>query len=85
MLKWLRHFFLFSLVSLTEYHIVAVSREDSEFDDASLSKLQKLVKDREAWRTAVHGSQWVRHDLVTEQVMADMWLNGYLYNMFMDV
>ena len=28
----LRHFFLFSLVSLTEYHIVAVSREDSEFD-----------------------------------------------------
>ena len=28
----LRHFFLFSLVSLTECCVVAVSREDSEFD-----------------------------------------------------
>ena len=29
---WTQTFFLFSLVSLTEYCIVAVSREDSEFD-----------------------------------------------------
>ena len=46
--------------------------------DMSLSKLQEMVKDREAWPTAVHGvaksmglqsigSQRVRHDWVTEQ------------------
>ena len=33
--------------------------------DRSLSKLQKIVKDREAWRAAVHGLQRVRQDLVT--------------------
>ena len=30
--------------------------------DMSLSKLQELVKDREPWRAAVHGSQRVRYD-----------------------
>ena len=30
--------------------------------DMSLSKLQEMVKDREAWRTATHGSQRVRHN-----------------------
>ena len=30
--------------------------------DMSLSKLQDLVKNREAWHAAVHGSQKVRHD-----------------------
>ena len=28
----------------------------------SLSKLQEIVKDREAWRSAVHGSQRIRYD-----------------------
>ena len=35
--------------------------------DMSLSRLWDIVKDREAWRTAVHGSQRIGHDLVTEQ------------------
>ena len=34
--------------------------------DMSLSKLQELVMDREAWCPAVHGSQRVGHDQVTE-------------------
>ena len=31
------------------------------------SKLREIVKDREAWHAAVHGSQRVGHDWVTEQ------------------
>ena len=34
--------------------------------DINLSKLQKIVKDKEAWHAAVHGVT-VRHDLLTEQ------------------
>ena len=33
----------------------------------SLSKLWEIVKNREAWRAAVHGLQRVRLDLATEQ------------------
>ena len=35
--------------------------------DMSLSKLQGIVKDREAWFAAVHGVAKVRHDLETKQ------------------
>ena len=35
--------------------------------DMSSSKLQELVKDREAWHAAVHGIAKIGHNLVTEQ------------------
>ena len=35
--------------------------------DMSLSQLQEIVKDREAWHTAVHGVARVEHDLAAEQ------------------
>ena len=37
----------------------------------SLSKLREMVMDRVDWRAAVHGSQGVRHNLVTEQLLDD--------------
>ena len=35
--------------------------------DMSLSKLQEIVKNREAWHAAVHGVAKSQHDRVTEQ------------------
>ena len=34
--------------------------------DMSLSKLQEMVKDREAWHATIHGSQRVRYNWATE-------------------
>ena len=47
--------------------------------DMSLSELQELVMDREAWRAAVHGLQRVGHDWATE---LNFMLIKYSYVMF---
>ena len=39
----------------------------SDTMDMSVSKLQEMVKDREAWGAAVHGVAKVGHKLATEQ------------------
>ena len=36
--------------------------------DTSLSKLWEIVKDREAWHAAVHGSERSGQDLVTDVI-----------------
>ena len=38
----------------------------TDWMDVSLSELRELVRDREAWCTAIHGSQKVGHDFATE-------------------
>ena len=38
--------------------------------DMSLSKLQEIVKDREAWCAQYKGLQTVRHNLATEQLLS---------------
>ena len=35
--------------------------------DMSVSKFQKMVKDKDAWCATVHGTQRIRHDRASEQ------------------
>ena len=43
--------------------------------DISLSKCQKILKDRKAWHVAVHGSKRVGYDWTTEQQNARLYAN----------
>ena len=46
--------------------------------DMNLGKLQKMVRVRESWHAAVHGSQRVGHNLATEQ-QQHLWLTILAY------
>ena len=46
--------------------------------DMNLSKLQEIVKDREAWHAAVMALQRIRQDLATEQKIPE-WPTGFAY------
>ena len=45
----------------------------TDFMNVSLSELQELVMDREAWHARFMGSQRVRHDWVTEVNWTELW------------
>ena len=47
--------------------------------DISLSRLQELVMDREAWSAAGHGSQRVRQDWEAELNWNSYWIYMYYY------
>ena len=49
----------------------------TESMDVNLSKLQEIVKVREAWCAAAHGVTNIRYDLVTEQEEEQGLMCGY--------
>ena len=53
--------------------------------DMSLSKLRDILKDREAWRAAVHGITRVGQDLATEQQQPyyyEVKMKQYVYGVY---
>ena len=51
--------------------------------DMTLSKLQEIVKDKEACQAAVHGSQRLGHDLMTKQQKYKMIYLSITYALFL--
>ena len=47
--------------------------------DTSLSKLQGMMKDKEAWHVAIHGSQRVGHDVAAKQQLSSEVLSDVLW------
>ena len=54
----------------------------SDSMDISMSKLQEMVKDREAWYGAVQGSQRVRYELVTKQQQHFLTAEFFIFTSF---
>ena len=50
----------------------------TDWMDMNLSKFQEMIKDREAWRAAVHGSQRVRYNWVTKLTEDKVKLKSFL-------
>ena len=44
--------------------------------DMGLSKLQEIVKDKEAWSAVIHGVAKSGHDLATEKQQKCHWIRG---------
>ena len=55
-----------SIWCLENLYIFPQSETDSMHMHMNLGELREMVMDREAWRAAIHGSQRVGHDWVTE-------------------
>ena len=54
-----------------------------QLNGRDLSKLQEMVKDKEAWHAAVHRSQRLGHDLVTEQQIYKTTYSSIIYALFL--